>query len=73
MSKTKVLKPREAMKMASNLGWDVQPVRKTGEIRYKSPCGKWFISMAPGRTNKVSVKLSAALKKAIALRKSSLN
>jgi hypothetical protein len=65
MSKTKVLKPREAMKLAKSLGWDVQPVRMSGEIRYKSPDGLWYISQAPGRKNSVCAKLAKAIRVAI--------
>lgn len=57
----KVLKPREAMKIARSLGWAVAPKRRTGEILYVSPQGVRYTSMAPGRTNRVPAVLAKAL------------
>ena len=56
--------PREAMALARQLGWDVQPKRKSGEIVFRPPEGGRFTCQAPGRTDRVPLVLARALQAA---------
>ena len=59
----KVLKPREAIKIARGLGWHVGTVRRTGELLFISPGGERFRCQGTGRTNMVNAKLASALQR----------
>lgn len=60
------LSPREAMALARSLGWRVAPKARTGEILYRAPDGRRFVSPAPGRKHHVCRKLAVALARAFA-------
>jgi hypothetical protein len=62
--KTPKLSPREAVKLANKLGWTVEPKRNTGDIVFRSPDGERFTSRAPGRADRVSLRLARALHEA---------
>lgn len=61
MAHYKVLKPREATKIARRKGWHVFSKRRTGEIVFVDRAGKRYVAQAHGRTNKVPLKLVKAL------------
>lgn len=59
--KTPKLTPREAIKLARSLGWEVEPKRKSGDIVFHTPGGERFTARAPGRADRVPLVLARAL------------
>lgn len=60
-----VYSPREAMKLAKKLGWEVEPARRSGDIEFKDPDGRRFSCRAPGRADNVPLALAKALSEAL--------
>lgn len=61
----KKFSPREAMKVAKKLGWDVEPSRRSGDIEFRPPGGGRYSCKAPGRVDVVPLDLARALEQAL--------
>jgi hypothetical protein len=59
-----VFSPRDAVKLAHKLGWDVGPKRKTGDMVFVAPDGERYTCKAPGRAGRVPLRLAKALTEA---------
>lgn len=60
--KIPVLDPRKAMKTARKRGWTVEAKRRSGDIVYFDPVtGNKYTSKAPGRADRVPLRLAKAL------------
>lgn len=61
----RVFSPREAIKTAKKLGWDVEPARKSGDWEFRPPGGGRYTCRAPGRADRVPLALAKALESAL--------
>lgn len=61
----RVFSPREAIKLAKKLGWDVEPKRKSGDYIFLTPDGGRYTCRAPGRADRVPLDLAKALESAL--------
>lgn len=61
----KKFSPREAMKVARKLGWDVEPSRRSGDVEFRPPDGGRYSCKAPGRADVVPLDLARALESAL--------
>lgn len=58
--------PREAIKVARKLGWDVEPSRRAGDWEFRTPDGqRRYSCRAPGRADVVPLDLARALEQAL--------
>lgn len=62
---TRKFTPREAIRAAAKLGWEVRPKKATGAYTFRAPSGETFTCAAPGRADRVPLKLAQALEKAM--------
>lgn len=56
--------PREAMQAARKLGWEVEAKRKSGALTFRAPDGETYTCSAPGRADRVPMRLAKALTEA---------
>lgn len=63
--KIPVYSPREAMALATRLGWTVKHREGSGAIKFKTKVGNTFTCAAPGRTDRVPLRLARALYEAV--------
>lgn len=61
----KKFSPREAMKVAKKLGWEVTAGRRSGDIEFRPPGGGRYSCRAPGRADIVPLDLCRALEAAL--------
>lgn len=55
---------RTPKRLARRLGWTVEPKRRSGNLLYQSPDGERYTSRAPGRADRVPLRLAKALAEA---------
>jgi hypothetical protein len=62
---TQKFTPREAIRVAARLGWEVRPKKASGAYSFRAPSGETFTCAAPGRADRVPLMLAKALEEAI--------
>jgi hypothetical protein len=60
---TRVFSPREAIKTARKLGWEVWAAK--GDWEFRTPEGKRYSCRAPGRASNVPLALAKALEEGL--------